>query len=562
MIPQRSEAIGAGQPACGRGLGTRTRAGLPRFLLLLFVVLPMQAHDAAAEISLGIPPPPPTVDPGPDAARLRVRIVDAVSGHIASATACVNGGNQEPDEDPYRLFSLRRSANRHIGPIMERKIPYYFYTDGRFEVRVPPGPVSLEIRKGYEYRPARQTIVVEKNETRDVEIRLKRAIDMAALGWYSGDTHIHMERTGVNDDLLLTVTSAKDIRYAYLLEMNSTGYDPAGAKHELFRQSNGLGDKTVARRGIYHISSGQEYRTFRAGQLGHVTIALPDRRVPASGPTESTNAGPSLAVIADQTHALRGFIGLAHGGNNKAEADRLLLERKMDYLELLQFGDYRGIGLQGWYDFLNLGYRLPIVGASDFPPTRELSSEMSYAWCEQEPTPREFAEALAAGRSFATSGPMLFLTVAGNKPGAILRYAKGEQWELAVEIRVVSPQYPVKHVNLIVNGKVVEELSDDSGRAEWNLRKTILLRESAWIAARAYGDAGTDAHTNPVYAYFGDARPFNVDSVARIIRRLDDSIASVSVPEVVQRMKDLREEMRQFGESGRTSLPLPEINSP
>ena len=125
-------------------------------LLLGVVGSVAHAHDAVAEIVLGIPPPPPTVDPGPDGARLRVRIVDAVTGATVSGTACVNKGNQEPDEDPYRIFSLRRSANRHIGPIMERKIPYYFYTDGRFEVRVPPGPVTLEIRKGYEYRPARR----------------------------------------------------------------------------------------------------------------------------------------------------------------------------------------------------------------------------------------------------------------------------------------------------------------------------------------------------------------------------------------------------------------------
>ena len=57
--------------------------------------------------------------------------------------------------------------------------------------------------------------------------------------------------------------------------------------------------------------------------------------------------GPSLAVIADQTHALHGFIGLAHGGYFNQEADRLLLDRKLDYLELLQFGEYRSLGLEG-----------------------------------------------------------------------------------------------------------------------------------------------------------------------------------------------------------------------
>ena len=48
---------------------------------------------------------------------------------------------------------------------------------------------------------------------------------MKSGGWYSGDTHIHMDRTGENDDTLLTITSAKNIQYAYLLAMNTDGYD-------------------------------------------------------------------------------------------------------------------------------------------------------------------------------------------------------------------------------------------------------------------------------------------------------------------------------------------------
>ncbi len=58
--------------------------------------------------------------------------------------------------------------------------------------------------------------------------------------------------------------------------MNVTGYDCGGPKYETYLQAKGLGDRTLARRGIYHITSGQEYRTFGRGQLGHVTIALPN----------------------------------------------------------------------------------------------------------------------------------------------------------------------------------------------------------------------------------------------------------------------------------------------
>ncbi|MBI4626508.1 MAG: CehA/McbA family metallohydrolase [Verrucomicrobia bacterium] len=522
---------------------------------LMLPVRPTLAHELPHSFE-DRPKAPPTVDPGPDAAVLRIRIVDASSGQPVSATVSVNRGAQEPDDHPLVDFSLRNSANRHKGAIRLREIPYYFYADGRCDVRVPPGPATVEVRKGYEYRPVEVTLAAARRETVEVEVRLERAIDMAALGWYSGDTHIHMERTGRNDDTLLAVTSAKDVRYAYLLSMNTAGYDQGGAKYESFRQQTGLGDRSVARRGPYHITSGQEYRV---GRLGHVTLALPDEYVPASGPTANVNQGPSLAIIADQTHALRGFIGLAHGGYFNQEADRLLLDGKMDFLELLQFGEYRSLGLAGWYDFLNIGYRLPMAGASDFPPTRELSSEMTYAWSESVPTPRSFAEALAAGRSFATSGPMLFLTVEGQKPGAILRYPEKFDSKLGVDLRVHSPQYPVRYLELIVNGTVVERRFDPNGRSEWSLRHLLPLRASSWIAARTHGDAGTDAHTNPVYVYVGQTRSFNAASARQIMARLDGSMAAIPNPEIVARLGALKEELNALIRDRRSALPLPPI---
>ena len=430
-------------------------------------------------INDGYPVPPPVVDPGPDAALLRVTVLDAVTGNPTSATVSVNRGDHEPDHDPYRRFSLRKAANRHKGPTRFRRIPYYFYTDGRFELRVPPGHASIQVGKGYEFLPKMVTVSVGRNDTADVRIPLHRTIDMAARGWFSGDTHIHVDRTGNNDDTLLTITSAKDIRYAYLLSMNTSGYD-RGGEYESWLQQKGLGDCSMAKRGPYHISSGHEYRTTN---LGHVTILLTDRYVRASGDTDSTDAGPSLGIISSQARALNGFIGLNHGGYRHQEADGLLLESKMDFLELLQFGGYRSLGLKGWYDFLNIGFQLPIVGACDFPYVRELGSEITYVWSDRTPTPRTFVEAIAAGRSFATSGPMVFLTVGGRRPGDVISLPENADSTFTVDVDVSSPIYPVRYLELIVNGSVVKQHFDEKGRVRWIIQTQLSISETSWIAA-------------------------------------------------------------------------------
>lgn len=503
------------------------------------------------------PDPPPTIDPGPDAALLIVHVIDDEVNETTSATVCVNGGEREPDEDPYHKFSLRKSGNRHKGPIQFRQLNYYFYTSGRFEVRVPPGNATIEVMKGYEYQPAFVVVKVEKRDTVKVEIRIKKAINMQALGWYSGDTHIHMDRTGFNDDTLLTITSAKNIQYSYLLAMNTQGYDK-GNEYSGWAQNKDLGDGSVYREGRYFISSGQEYRT---STLGHVTIIMPDDYVQGIGRTDNVEHGPSLAVIADQSHELNGFIGLAHGGYHRQEADGLLLQDKMDFIELLQFGGYRSLGLEGWYDFLNIGFRIPIVGACDFPYTRELGSEISYVWSESIPDPRGFAKLLSEGKSFATSGPMLFLEVDGKKPGEIINLPEVTDTTINISVSVESPLYPVRYLELIVDGRVIERLYFDKLKENYRLYYKLNVSGSCWVAARTYAEAGTDAHTNPVYIYTGNKLPFNHDSSRQILARLDGSIEEVPNLDVVERLQFLKAELTKAMKGMSNKLPFPVITN-
>ncbi|MEA1997488.1 MAG: CehA/McbA family metallohydrolase [Gemmatimonadota bacterium] len=537
--------------------GYKRYPGIILFLTLSFImVLPFELYPHYRPmIELSKPQPPPTVDPGPDAALLRVCLRDAATGRIVSATACVNDGAQEPDRDGYSRFSLRRSGNRMKGPIRFRPLKYYFYTDGRFEVRVPPGTVTLEFGKGYEYAQRKVSLRAAPGDTVELDVSLERWIDMAVSGWYSGDTHIHMNRTGANDDTLLAVTSAKDIRYAYLLSMNTGGYGQ-GKEYESWLQAEGLGDGSTSNLGPYFISSGQEYRT---GTLGHVTIIMTDSYVPGAGFVEDVEKGPSLGVIADQTHKLRGFIGLAHGGYHCQEADGILLADKMDFLELLQFGGYRSLGLDGWYDFLNLGYRLPIVGACDFPYTRELGSEITYIWSDSVPSPRSFAQGLVNGKSFVTSGPMLFLTVGGKKPGEIISFAGGADTTLNVKLEVKSEIYPVRYLELIVNGWVVVREMIPETKTGWQLEHRLRVTGSVWVAARTYSHAGTEAHTNPVYIYVRGRLPFNRDSARNIAARLDGSIEEIPCRDVVEKLKAAKTQLERLLTRQEHSLPLPAI---
>ena len=62
-----------------------------------------------------------------------------------------------------------------------------------FEARLPaPGEYTLTVERGKEWLPAVRTIIIRKEgEPLEVELKLRRWIDMNALGWYSGETHVH-----------------------------------------------------------------------------------------------------------------------------------------------------------------------------------------------------------------------------------------------------------------------------------------------------------------------------------------------------------------------------------
>ncbi len=73
----------------------------------------------------------------------------------------------------------------------------YFYADGSFDVELPSGRARMEISGGIETIP--QAVAVEAGTTNNVTVEVSRWIDLAARGWYSGDSHVHLHTGGPLD---------------------------------------------------------------------------------------------------------------------------------------------------------------------------------------------------------------------------------------------------------------------------------------------------------------------------------------------------------------------------
>ena len=137
----------------------------------------------------------------------------------------------------------------------------------------------MEVFKGFEYQSQTAKSKVEAGEAKEIEIKVKRTVSMAASGYFGGDPHLHLQRTSEADDkMIFDLLDAEDIWYGTPLGYNEPVTCPyAGFMEKMdYPQFRGLGANSIKSRGNITILSGQEYRS---GQYGHLNLFLRDRLV-------------------------------------------------------------------------------------------------------------------------------------------------------------------------------------------------------------------------------------------------------------------------------------------
>lgn len=505
-----------------------------------------------------------------NAGRVQIVVRDAATGAPTPCRINVvgpDGNYYQPEQNRLSPFALTgawpapgNSGNR-IGKAPYRYYGRFFYTTGETTVSVPPGPVRIEVWKGFEYKPAVVSARAQPGEATRVQVSLEQTTPMDAAGYYVGDAHLHfLRQTEAHDEIMFDLLEAEGLRYGCTLAYNHPPGPYAGFMEKLdYPQRLPIGARSIRTRGNVHIISGQEYRS---GTYGHMNLYLLDEIV-FPGANFNADHWPVYGDVARDARARGGFAMMAHGGYaQEVWADAAL--GTIHAVELLQFGVYRGIELQGWYDMLNTGYRFPAAAACDYPPCRTLADCRTYVHHDSAPTMRDWIAGLHAGRSFFTTGPLLLLDVDGRKPGEQLRQSGPGPHTVRARVRVRCEVTPVTQVDLIVNGRIVEQrtVPRGEGQGRWiEFEHALELKESAWVAARAHsqapiGQPDAEAHTNPVYVYVNDRAPYQRAALDAWVAKIDGEIARHSqrrfaeLPKVLayfQRARDVLLKIREQG---------------
>ncbi len=415
---------------------------------------------------------------------------------------------------------------------------HYQHTDGTFEIEVPAGPITIDAMRGFEYVPASASTEVPANGIGEVTVRLERIGGRPPLyqdGWYSSDTHthdLHEGRFGLTQEMFFRQLEADDVRVANaLIHMDGTKLmgrwdDLTG---EPFRLSDG-------NRILYYT---QEFR----GSYGHVALLGLQRFImPLIGGARGTPYAADVLKLdhIDAAHEQGGIAGFVHPYNGPVDNPRSAASADIPVHVALGRGEFFDVvsvasrereSTAMYYRLLNSGFRLAATGGTDnfsdvwLDPSG--GTARTYAHLDGAP-PLTFAawlDAIRRGRTFGTSGPLLFLSVAHDEhegrgwlePGDELRLDGDNSSSFNVRVDVLS-MVPLDTVELIVNGEVAHSFgageqagatADPAGGAAWSDETSIEISGSGWIAARAIG---------PPSKYVGDDFPFAQTSPVYVVR--------------------------------------------
>ena len=416
---------------------------------------------------------------------------------------------------------------------------HYQHTDGEFEIEVPAGTVSIEAMRGFEYLPIGVEAEVVASATTEVDLQLERIDDPRARGWVSGDMHVHdlhEGRFGISHEDFFAQLVADDLGVANAL-VHMDGSKIMGRWNDLTGEPSPLSNETTILR------YSQEFR----GAFGHIGLIGIDKFImPMIGGAPNTPFAPDVLGVSHINAARMqgGIAGFVHPYNTPVESFSDVATAAIPVIAALGKGDFYDVvsiaslerdSALVYYYLLNAGIRIAATGGTDnfsdvwYDPSGGTARTYAYLQSGVPPTFDRWLSAVRQGRTFASNGPLLFLSVDGKRPGDEIQLATDEPGPLKVKLDVVSIA-PLDEVEILLNGAVIEKWASLGNARTWSFETSVDAPAGGWIAARAagpssryVGDAHAFAQSTPVYVV-RDGKTFTSAEAATFLLRSVDEL--------------------------------------
>jgi hypothetical protein len=488
------------------------------------------AHDIGDPSRASIIHIEPAVQP------VRLRVIEGGSDQPVPVRLHLHGpaGEYLPPKGRHRKVNSFWNED-HYGEFVNG-LNQYCYIAGECVVDLPRGEVFIEAYRGLEVTPIRRSFKVGQ-ETREVTFQLERSLNWRKDGWVSADTHVHF----LSPQTALLEGSAEGVNVVNLL---ASQWGELYTNVTDFDGRTTLGAREFGGSGEFLVRVGTENRM---QVLGHISLLgykgqmiLP---LCTGGPSESAVGDAQEVSVAEWARRCReqnGLVVLPHAPSPQAERAADIVMGLIDGIEMDCENPYKGrlnpYGIADWYRYLNLGYLIPVVGGTDkMSAAMLLGGCRTYANLGDLPfTYENWMTAVKKGNTFVTIGPLVLLQVEGMPPGSTIRLPKSGG-TVSVSWKVESTNVPVHKVELIVGGKVCEDVPGPASKPR--MSPTLMsggtridVKESTWIAVRVRGSyrgitQDVAAHTSAVQVLVDDTPLFSELDAVAVLEQIEGSMA-------------------------------------
>lgn len=405
----------------------------------------------------------------------------------------------------------------------------YAYTDGRCQGWLPRGEVIVDVARGYEYEPLRQSVTIASGQ-RELTLRLKRRHNLNAERYFSGDTHVHfLSSVGA-----LLEASAEDLDVVNLLQ-SQWG-------HLFTNTEEFTGRPLVSPDGETIVHATQENRQHILGHLTLLGLKEPVMPWCSDGAAEAEMGGnmeTTLSRWADACHDQGGVVVIPHAPLPNAEPATLIATGRADALEMLA---HNPLFHREYYRYLNAGYRLPIAGGTDKMDSGVpvgLYRTYAHIPADHEFTYDNWLRALKGGNTFLSGGPILRFTANGKPIGSTIDVGRnGGTLEIEAS---ASSIFPIHTLQIVQGGEVGASADEPAGARDITLRTTLKVSGPTWLCARCSGPdyspalhhfdswgRGICAHTSPIYITAGPhSELFNADTMMYMLTLINGSLERI-----------------------------------
>jgi hypothetical protein len=382
------------------------------------------------------------------------------------------------------------------------------WVSGDTQINLPAGSYTYIVSRPYAYQTKQGTVDIVSGQTTLLSLTLACVLDLPSLGWYGGDAHQHIchgeKEFAVNAGIACKIAQSEGADWSSFNSAYSSFPDDHPSLDDVRKVCQKMSNAHFL--GIV----GDEYPKDHLGhmvylpgdnadwkkEIGYNQYSYPEGHHEDFLHTYIMQEVKNRGGVCLYTHPLREYGGTKESPANIARElplSLLIAPHLLKSIDWLTDNPVDSRIMQCWSMYLNWGYEIGICAFTDTCYDRKDGrpiNKKTYVYLgDQKPSPFRIAQAIQEGKTIASSGPLMTVSVDGEVPGARFA-ADGQARELQIHAFAPSVDYEdrsvypyLTQVEIIRNGKTWQ-LFPLSNIREFQKFIPIQEKENAWYVVR------------------------------------------------------------------------------